>query len=119
MQSAGVKTMRVAFDWSYIETSQGNYNFDDYNALADGCAAHNIKLYGVLANGNTIYGDPSDPAYYGTQTFRDTFTNFANATVNHFASRNPGEVATWELWNEPNGCQYHGGASGRDRAPIR
>lgn len=103
LQAAGVGFVRADFLWQDIEPNgNGSYDFSFYDNFISQCASRGIKVYGILCYGNTNYGDTYDPAYYGSAAFQAAFTNYATQTISHYESRNPGEVMTWELWNEPN-----------------
>jgi hypothetical protein len=111
IQDAGFHIIRIDFAWQYIEATRGQYNCSQYDQLFAQCAARGIRLMPVLCFANTLYGDPTKPAYYGSEAFRNGFTNYVDAVTKHFAkltdqyqAQHPGSNVkmTWELWNEPN-----------------
>ena len=101
-----MSVIRTDINWATVEQSLGTYNWSPYDSFVSRCAAHNIKVFGILDYGNDLYDSngytTNDPGYYGTAAFRNGFTNFASAAVRSYSSLYPGKVVTWELWNEPN-----------------
>jgi beta-xylosidase len=114
IQGAGMGMIRMDFAWAAIETTQGQYNFSEYDRLFNACADRGIRVMAVLCYANALYGKTNEPAYYGSDAFRKGFTNYVDAVTKHFAkltdqyqAQHPGSNVkmSWELWNEPNNDQ--------------
>ena len=111
IQAAGIHVARMDFSWSTIETTPGQYDFSGWDQLVTAAADRGIRMQALLCYSNSLYGNTDDPAYYGSATFRNAFTNFTSALTTHYAAitdqyqaQHPGSNVkmTYELWNEPN-----------------
>jgi autotransporter-associated beta strand protein len=102
IQAAGFKFVRMDFAWNWIETTQGQYNFQAYDQLYDACTSLGIRILGILDYGNSLYGTNAN-----TETFLQGYTQFAAATAAHFQK----DGIIWEIWNEPNTTLWPGGAN--------
>jgi beta-glucosidase/6-phospho-beta-glucosidase/beta-galactosidase len=97
MVAAGIKWIRLDFLWSYLEPTQGNFVWTNYDRLMNLCNAKGIKVQAILAyctpwaNGNQ---DPRVPP-----TDYNTYKTYCTAVVNRYF---PMGVEYYEIWNEPN-----------------
>ena len=103
LQATGIDTIRVMIAWASVQPIQGwPLDWSAVDRVVNSAAARGITVLGVL--NSTPYwavtpgtlpvsGSPNDPAQ---------FAKFA-ALV---AARYRGKVASYEVWNEPNGWQY-------------
>jgi len=108
--AAGVKWVRIDFQWWRCETSPGVYDFSIYEQLFAELKKYNIRALLIMCYGNALYlseaqkklveqtgASPHDfpPDTPAAQT---AFINFSVAAVKKFKQQ--GHL--WELWNEPN-----------------
>ena len=113
VQDAGVKFVRTAIPWWYVEQSQRVYTFNNlcnYDSEVNDFAACGIRaeltLTGSGGNPLPVYG--TDP---GTAAYQQGFSNFCAAA----AARYKGKGVIFELWNEPNsGGFWPGGTPNAD-----
>ncbi|MCV7011400.1 Ig-like domain-containing protein [Mycolicibacterium madagascariense] len=103
LQATGIDTIRVMIAWASVQPVQGwSLDWSAVDRVINTATARGITVLGVL--NSTPYwavtpgtlpvsGSPNDPAQ---------FAKFA-ALV---AARYKGKVASYEVWNEPNGWQY-------------
>jgi autotransporter-associated beta strand protein len=107
LHDAGGRVARIDFIWEMIDHHARvpgqpvDYDWSGYDNVVAKCEELGIRIYANLLYANPLYGDGiprSDPAYFGTQSFRDGFTEYAMATVDRYKGKN----FTWEVWNEPN-----------------
>jgi hypothetical protein len=86
----------------------GAIDLDKYTAIVDGIRQQGMGIIGLVdyvtipedldGDGTTDYKDPDDVLAY-VQHFTETVEILAN----QFA----GSIRHWEIWNEPNGGQWH------------
>lgn len=103
---AAFRVARVDFSWQSIETTAGQYDFSNYDALHASFAAAGVSPYFILD-----YGNKNVPACAGQKGPRtkgciDAFVAFAIAAMRRFKMATP--PALWELWNEPNSLNFWG-----------
>jgi len=105
MVALGVKNVRMGFHWEGIEKEKGVYDFANLDAIMARVRAHGLRMTGVLAFGNKLYG-----AVYNTDDGRQGYAAYAAACAAHFKN----DRIMWEIWNEPNTFTFwgrHGKAS--------
>jgi hypothetical protein len=95
-QAAGIGWVRIDFVWAYVETSQDQFDWRVYDAIAAEARKRNIEVFATLAytpqwatGGPFFLGVPDDPADWADFCFRA-------------AKRYKGQIRWWGLWNEPN-----------------
>jgi polysaccharide biosynthesis protein PslG len=94
--ASGVRWLRLDMPWSVIESTKGRFEWTRWDKVVSMSRARGINVLGILAyapswaTGQTDDKfPPNNPADYGA---------FAGAAASHFA----GQVAAYEIWNEPN-----------------
>ncbi len=100
MKEAGISWVRMDFVWGDIESSQGEFNFDEYDYIVDLLYKNNIGLLGILdysADWASSCGDwncsPKD---------NSLFIDYASKVVERYKTK----VKYWEVWNEPDSSVY-------------
>eukprot|EP01048_Picozoa_sp_COSAG05_P002172 COSAG05_NODE_83_length_20755_cov_5.928011_3_plen_1366_part_00 len=93
--SSAFGVVRTGIRWFLVEQQRGVFNFTIYDKLLDELDDADVKLYGILADGNPVYNCSYAPQSVAQQ---EAFARFAVAIMAHFRGRG----VTWELWNEPN-----------------
>lgn len=91
----GASLVRIDVDWSYVERTQGTYDWSVVDHTFVAAARHGIQVVGILAYSpewaTTVPGENHAPP-----TDLGDFAAFCAAA----AGRYRGNV--WEVWNEPN-----------------
>lgn len=106
--------LRVPFNWSMIEATQGSYDWSRIDRVVDSARAHGLTVLANLAyapewargNGTTSTGPPRRGRHYGA---------FAREAATHF----DGRVEHFEVWNEPNLIRFFGGQRTHGHAPEK
>jgi YVTN family beta-propeller protein/VCBS repeat-containing protein len=97
--STGITTIRILIPWAGVEAWSGVYDWSSVDRVVNTAAARGITVLGVInstpwwagvANTMPVSSRPADPAKYAA---------FAKLV----ATRYKGKVASYEIWNEPNG----------------
>lgn len=93
---AGIKWIRVDFDWPKIEPKNGKFQFDEFRRVAREAKERGLMVFGTLSKtpawangGKEERFPPLKPEYW---------TRFVARTVSEFKS----DVTYWGIWNEPN-----------------
>ncbi len=94
IDDAGIRWVRMDFDWSVTEREKGVYNFAAYDRLMAALEPHNIRALFILDYDNRHYDGGVSPH---TDEGRAAFAKWAVAAVRHFRGRG----IIWEMWNEP------------------
>ena len=96
IQEAGIKWIRMDFDWSEIETSEGHYNWSVLENRVDEARARGLcilaNIHGTpswASTGGETNDPPSDKVYW---------TNFIKEVVTRFQNK----IKYWAMWNEAN-----------------
>ncbi|MBN1641472.1 MAG: O-antigen ligase family protein [Anaerolineae bacterium] len=106
LRPAGVRWVRQRFPWNAIERQPGMLDWARWDAIVAACAAHDLRLIAVLdgapswARPNAASDDPLAPP----QETSD-WGDFA-ARV---ARRYRGQIAAYQVWDEPNLAAHWGG----------
>ncbi|MCP2604257.1 endo-1,4-beta-xylanase, partial [Candidatus Aminicenantes bacterium AC-708-M15] len=96
IKNAGIKWVRVDFNWYEIESSKGNFNWKEMDRVVNNSIDKGLSILGVLAytpswanNGKSKNYPPLKKQYW---------TNFVKKVVRRYKSK----VKYWSMWNEPN-----------------
>ena len=95
LAAAGIRWLRVEFDWAGTEKARGQYDFSAYDHFVTTLKSYKITPYFILDYSNKFYDNNLSPH---TEEGRQAFANWAAAAVEHFQGRG----IIWELYNEPN-----------------
>ncbi|MBR4170724.1 MAG: cellulase family glycosylhydrolase [Kiritimatiellae bacterium] len=90
LQQAGITWVRSDFDWVYLETKPGEWNFKKYDELIQRMETANIQLLPIL-------GCAPRHAYPAHQHL-DQWATFVRKVVERYQKQLP----VWEVWNEEN-----------------
>lgn len=110
----GVRWVRLDFDWSEIQPTNGPYQLAGYDAAIKALTAGGIHVLGVIdytpgwANGGkpSKFFPPTDVGEYG---------RFAGELGRRYG---PMGVHAWEIWNEQNVSQFWGPAPNPQRYVV-
>jgi polysaccharide biosynthesis protein PslG len=122
LYAAGVRTIRLGFDWFYLEPPGAplhDYAFAGIDREIQAVTDAGLRVIGLLAyghpdystNGGAVYNSPARgglPPFYvfNTGYFPPDkpadFTRYTSDTARHVEQRFPGKVVGWEVWNEQN-----------------
>lgn len=98
LQALGVTDLRVAVPWVYIEPAAGSYNWSKMDALVEAATAMGFTLTAAVtatpAWAGLILAGAPDPA---------TYAAFAGSVAQRYGS----QIASYEVWNEPNGVIFY------------
>ncbi len=95
MAAAGIRWVRMDFQWSETERARGRYDFSAYDRLIAALRPYHIRAMFILGYENKLYDRGLAPY---TSEGRQAFARWAVAAARHFR----GEGVVWEMWNEPN-----------------
>ena len=113
-KSAGVQVLRVGFDWSAMETSPGNFDFNQYDKYVRDAAAHNITVLPVLFKAPEFYSVHPGTRFAFQPRNNSDMGRWAALLVDRYGPNgslwqgnpNPHPIKAWQVWNEPNLKQY-------------
>jgi hypothetical protein len=95
-KGTGVEWIKQQVEWTNIEQAPGEYDWWELDKIVEKANARGLKLMlgvnhapGWLRTETLEYGPPHDPAEFGR-------------FMGLLAARYAGQVAAYELWNEPN-----------------
>ncbi len=106
LQQAGFRWVRQPFPWDEIEPRRGEQDWSRWDAIVDACAAHQLSLIAVLDRA---------PAWARPASSADAFSSPPGevaewgAWVARLAARYRGQIAAYQLWDEPNLAAHWGG----------
>lgn len=90
MEEAGIRWARADFTWGYFERTQGQWKFDNYDAIVAAAKRHNVTLLPILCY-NVDWAFPA-------HEHLEQWCNY----VRTVAARYQKDLPYWEVWNEPN-----------------
>lgn len=96
-KQAGVKYLRIEFDWPLIEPARGQYNWTRADYIVQTAASDGIQLAPVL-----VFSPNWACASATCAPSAADFGAFVQAVVSRYKS----SVHVWEMWNEPDGSGY-------------
>jgi O-antigen ligase len=109
--AAGFVWVRQTFAWPDIEPAQGEFDFSRYNPLVAAVNAHPpLKLVAVLDETPTWARRPdASDRLIGPPASMAAFGKFAGRFAAHYA----GQIAYYQVWDEPNLTTHWGGLDPR------
>lgn len=96
MEEAGVKFVRLTFEWGDIEPKPGDFEFAKYDKLVDLMGRHHIRLLALLAFNAPYTGHWNDPPD------ESRYIAYVQRTVHRYKDR----IKYWEIWNEEDIPMY-------------
>jgi hypothetical protein len=99
MQAAGLGWVRQRFPWDQIEPQRGHVDWTPWDAIVKACAARDIRLIAVLDASPAWARPGADPAATSAPPQEVVDWGFFVVRV---AERYRGQIAAYQLWDEPN-----------------
>ncbi len=97
----GARWIRLDVDWSRIEPTEGEYDWASTDRLVEAARDRGLGVLGLLAYAPDWARPPgSDPKHPPLD--EQEFASFAAAAARHYRN----DIATWEIWNEPNSVLF-------------
>jgi hypothetical protein len=106
LQQAGFRWVRQPFPWDEIEPRRGELDWSRWDAVIEACTAHQLRLLAVLDHApgwarpasaaDLPLAPPGEVAEWGTW-------------ISLLATRYRGQIAAYQLWDEPNLAAHWGG----------
>lgn len=93
--AAGIKVVRIDFQWKTTEPAPGVYDWSVYDALTTNLEKRGLRPYYILDYRSPFYESNGPPAHAAGIA---AFSRWAGAAAKHFQGRQ----IIWEIWNEPN-----------------
>ncbi|WP_127784261.1 beta-galactosidase [Rhodococcus sp. X156] len=96
----GATWMRIDVDWAEIEPTQGRFDWTNIDRVVRAVRGHGLQVLGILTYTPYWAQDPasSHDSTHVRPANPELFGAFAGEAARHFG----GDVAAWEIWNEPN-----------------
>jgi O-antigen ligase len=105
MEAAGIRWIRQRFPWDQIEPQRGELEWEAWDAIVGACAAHDMRLVAVL-DGSPGWARPQ--ASVDTPLAPPQEVSDWGAFVSRVAERYRGQVAAYQIWDEPNLSDHWG-----------
>ena len=105
IEDAGLVWVRQRFGWEQIEPQPGETDWSSWDAIVQACDDHDLNLIAVLDGA---------PAWARAEDARSPWTPPREVSdwgsfVSRLAGRYQGQIAAYQLWNEPNLAEHWGG----------
>ena len=98
LSDLGVAWVRADFRWTWVESKQGHWNFQQFDDYIKNSAEAGRKVLGILDyETEWIYPEGKTRSYIPPDKV-PFFLNYVRA----LAERYRGKIGAWEIWNEPN-----------------
>lgn len=124
MRSTGVRTFRLAIDWSSVQPSPDVHNFDGVDRLVGDLAAKGIRpVPFVYGSPSWVAKSPNRPPL-GSARKQRAWRQFLASVVKRYEpggtywtgdyhgdhpGADPKPITAWQIWNEPNLPKYFSG----------
>jgi len=94
----GCEWMRIDYRWDDIERIPGKFDFQSMDEYTQMALHYNRKIIAVLCyDVDWIHNGKKSPHYISPEYY-NAFIHYVTKTVTHYK----GQVAAFEIWNEPN-----------------
>ena len=90
LAAAGIRNVRVDFDWSSVEPRRGEWRFKHFDTILDKADKYGITILPILGYW-TSYANPA-------HEHLDLWREYVSTVMNRYKGRFP----VVEVWNEPN-----------------
>lgn len=98
LDDIGCEWLRVDYRWNSIEKTPGNFDFTSMDRFTQMALQQNKKVIAVLCyDTGWIHNDNKQQEYIQPEHY-ESFIHFVTETVKRYK----GQVAAFEIWNEPN-----------------
>ena len=98
-QDAGVRWVRLGFEWNVIQPSAADrFEWARYDAVVKALSGAGMRILGLIAYTPPWANGGYDSKYYPPQS-SVAFARFASQVAQRYCAD---QVAAWEIWNEPN-----------------
>ncbi|MFO0616129.1 MAG: hypothetical protein U0414_26285 [Polyangiaceae bacterium] len=106
-RDAGLRWVRIDFNWLDAEKAQGAPDFSFFDGLVDAARSRGLEVLATLGYGPpwASSGDAKGDGTLNDVPLEGAYASFVSAAVTHFKDR----VTHYELWNEPNLGQFFEG----------
>jgi VCBS repeat-containing protein/YVTN family beta-propeller protein len=98
LKSAGVGTIRIMLPWGGVEPADNQFDWDAVDRMITSANVHGIKVLAAINSTPQWAAVPGQPDYAGAPADLVAFGDFVTAV----AQRYQGQIADYEVWNEPN-----------------
>jgi len=95
--------IRCDLSWGVVEKTLGNYTWTTPDQVLRDMTAQGIKVLFTFDYNNTLYGVGQQDGIT-TSANRTAYVNFVKEAIKRYK----GQVACWEIWNEPNEPKFWG-----------
>ncbi len=110
MAAMGLTRLRLDFDWSRIEPTQGIFDWTATDRIVSAADARGITVHGLITYTPT-WARPAGTNEKHPPTNDGDFASFSAAVVQRYRPRG---VSSWEVWNEPNIPNFWSAPGGPD-----
>jgi O-antigen ligase len=100
MEAAGIRWVRQRFGWDQIEPQRGELEWERWDAVVKACAAHDLQIIAVL-DGSPAWARPDHLPAAAPLAPPQEVSDWG-AFVARVAERYRGQIAAYQLWDEPN-----------------
>jgi len=103
-QGAGVGWLRIVFDWSLIEPSQGRFTWSGYDTLVQTAHSLGFQILGQISfvpQWNTTAPANLTPLWM-REHYPPADYNLWQQHVQSVVARYKSAISVWEVWNEPD-----------------
>ncbi|MDI9917078.1 cellulase family glycosylhydrolase [Rhodococcus sp. IEGM 1379] len=100
IRDSGSDWIRFDFDWSFIESTKGTFDWSGTDRLVEAAKATGLHVLGLMTYTPEWARDPSDSEADSHSRPADptSFGHFAGIAAERYTD----SVSAWEIWNEPN-----------------
>jgi hypothetical protein len=98
VRNAGFNWLKQQVEWKFIETAPGQYNWSEFDQIADIASRSGVKLLFSVVQAPTFYRSATSGHMPGDGPEYGSFRTF----MQRLAERYRGKVQAYEIWNEQN-----------------
>ena len=98
MADLGVRWIRLGVEWAVVEPQRGQFRWDAIDRVIDEADSSCLSVLAMVGTTPQWAREPGCRSLWCPPRDLDQFGAFVRAV----AERHPGQIAAWEVWNEPN-----------------
>ena len=102
MTDLGIDSLRLDFDWSRLEGTEGQLDWDRTDRIVEAATERRIAIHGLLAY-TPSWARPPGTSDKHPPTDIEAFARFAAGVTERYHEAG---VDSWEVWNEPNVADF-------------